>query len=1788
MKRVGAAANGLLALAVALVPPLALSVWAWPQVLRLVDAQLASAKPLIEHEVSLALTRPVKIGKIAPELSLASLKNALGSETLTVTAENIELGCRDDEKRWAGQGWLARIPRTTALIAPAALQSGKLSESGVLRIDIERPELLLYRTQDGKLSLESFLPKPKTAPDQTQPPFQTQISVRGGRLRFRDYASLRAPGKPEDNALERLSATVDLTGTRTIRFAARAFPTGQTKTRLDGPLEIAGTARRGEHSSRPDSPAPNQPFLSLQANLRNADIAYWLSYALKPRPDVQLTRGRANAQLALLLTSPTETHPTLLVESQFVGVDVVSQQPKRVAFTNLMGSATYDGDAVSGAVRGSTLGESFLATGRLAGLESKSPQVAATLTMPRVPLQAALALAPQLKLPKELKLGSTVRLEGVTLTGALLSPQATARFSGLVATWKGLPTLTAAASLTYSQGTIEAPSVAVSLAGGGILTGKGRYTLKSQSGAFEVHLRKAELGRVALLKTGKFAPSGLLAADIQGTIQKDILRGTGLLQTTQLKVAGLEFPTASAQLVLQDKRYQVVDGVLAGTSGVLRLRGSGTLGETLDLSAHLVAADLGKLTVALGIPGVGGTVSASAQLTGTEKAPNLLVRDVTILQPHYQLANQVLVADAAHIERAVVRMLPNSKMRIELDPMQPLRITHSPALAQVYGTITSTMDTTRLNLTASVENLEVDEILAQLSDEPGRFAPEWLRHQQGYQKLLGELNWTGVPKPPISGFVRSAKATLTGDARNPDLQGDVTLGRFLLGDFPIEGGTFVVTQKEGNLRVQDLQLTTATGKVTGGAQLARSGALSGVLLANSIDLEAASSLAGLAQKQLGITGALSATLSLAGTREHPLVTAKLTEARPIQIAGVPLTELDFGEILLTTEITPDAPLQGSITLPSASVRLGSNSARVAVSELRYDLESQRFSGSFAIEAGFQKVVEQLRHAQLDTTLEGRDFIRSLYSIPTTLDATASLTGTIALRMTPKGPRERSANLRLATSNLTIQPEGSAGVQGQLTARATLSDERLTLDSANLTLTDPNSDEPTILRLLSHASRDLKTGEAIPSKSWLRLPYDSDEPLEYHLTLDTNAIPLNLISTLAPNALPIPVQGKASVTVEADGTPETPRVTASFFGDNLLIGETKGRSGEFNAPPFLVNQLRFQVELIGKNKQDWSVALADGRLTHDKEVLTFSGMLPYDRSSNRVAAARPIRLQAAIDEGIGLTLETLSQYFQTNRTQLTGTLRGNVELTGSLNEPRLGGKLVLSDASARFPNPRQPGSREVINPIQRFDLVAELSGREVRFPKAELVLAAVPAAVKPERGKKPTLEPTSKLAPSGRLTLDPNSVIRLENLEDFTRIFGQQGAVSEPVKLRGEFDLKARFTDFQIDTDNASALLMSDSLTRSIGGGLEEAFKGKINGQLTIKGPLLTPTIATTTGSKLSLADLSFRIPRRQLPETSQNTVLVFNPRFAVALETSNDARLTNPDRLTGFEFKGNGGVTISGDQAAPKIEGLLNPTGGFYQYPLSRFTVQRGGEIRLTYAKRLEAGQDRLQLDIKMDGVVAEGKVLVSASAVKSAQSSPAVFDPSRASNQIPDDLIGKRITITANFNGVVRMGDPTRDASRPQANPIKLTSDANLSEFTLLSLLVPYQMLSQFVGNKSQQAIQDSFNMLGSGLAGAFITPVTDQISRLFGLDSFSVDYSLTGLSNFFFMRRLPEPLDKVTIEVRRSFQTRSGSGQLLPQRYSINYEIGQLQRGSRLQLGASTNEQRDNQLFLRGAFRY
>lgn len=1782
MRVVGAAANGTLALAVALAPPVFFCLWAWPQLLGRVDRELAEAKPLIEHEVSAALERPVRFARLSPDLSLATIQKALAQETLPVELTGLELGSRPRERPWLGQPWLARVPRVRASLSLAAVREGKLEERGVREVILDAPEAVVFRRPDGRLSVLDFLPRPKTAPDPKATPFQTTVTVHSARVRFRDFASPLAPGRLEENAVERVEATAELTGTRTVRFVARAFPAGRTRLRIGAPLFVEGSVRRSEPTPRPDSPRPDQPLWSVHAQVRDVDLAYALRYTTTTLPELALTRGRASIEAWAIQPAAPGTLPLLRASARFGGVDLQLRKPVPIPFTQLAGSATYDSQTLRAVVGGRALGEAFVATGKLEEPLGRTPTLAATVKMERVPLRKGLALLPQIKLPRELTLGETLTLEGARVSGPLTALEGTARISGITGRWEGLPPVRASASVAFTPQSVTATEIRANLAGGGVLTGQGSFALKSQLGTFEAHLRGAPLESVTLLKNLRTPPRGRLAADVQGTIQRETLRGEGVVQTTNLAVAGLSFPAASARLTLRGKQFQLQDGVLAGSSGALRISGTGTLGGQLALEGHLVGAELGQLTEAFGLPGVGGTVSASLALTGTQEAPTLLLRDVTVLQPRYRFEDHLLVADSAHLERGTLRLFSTGQVRLELDPMQPLRVSHSPAVALVHGTVTGTKDSARLNLIATAENLEVDEILRQLSDEPGRFAPMWLQKDLGYQELLELLEWTGVPKPPISGFVRSARATLSGDAKDPQIEGEATLGRFLVANYPLEGGTLAFSRNSERLRVHTIQLATATGTVQGELGMTTEGILSGNLTAPSLDLDALSSLSGLVEKQLGITGALSANLTLAGTAERPLVTVALAEARPIQIAGIPLKELTIAPIVVAPILEKDTPLQGTITLPVAALKLGADAAKITLTEARYDLATERLTSSFGLtEAHLKRVISLLKSAYLDETPEGKDFLSALYKIPEGIDGTASLTGTLGFHVASTGLEDLTGAFRLRSTDLTFAgPQLPEPVQGQLNARASLAGERLTLESAELTVLDPRSEDPAIARLLPHQLKDSKTGETTTTKSWLRLPQTKDEKLEYHLTLDTNGLPLQLVRTLFPKLLTLPIQGKAALTVAADGTPEIPHLTASFYADNLLLGSTIGVAGEANTPPFPVDLIRFQVEIAAKDEKDWQILVSDGRLAHAKEILTFEGNVPYDNKNERVAADQPLSLRAAIDDASGITLSTLGQYLQTGGTKLEGVLRGNVQLAGSLNEPRLAGQLRLENGTARFPNPLQRGVRDVINPVQKLELAVDLAGREIRFPKAELQMAQLPT-LRTEKGKPlPAFPPLASLPSAGKLTLEPGSLIRIENLEDFTRLFVRKDTTTAP-KLRGEFDLKARFENFQVDADNATALLMDRTLIQSLGGGLEEAFKGQISGRFQVTGPLIAPTLASPANAPLALSELSFRVPKRQLPEISTKVDRFFNPRFALALETKNQARLTKPGI---FEFSGLGEVTISGDLEAPKIEGLLSPTGGYFKYPLAPFTVQRGGELRLTYAKRLEAGQDRLQFDLRAQDVVATGKVQVSASNVRASRATPTTFDPSRMSNQIPEELAGRRVTVTASFNGLLPFGDTVLSVGKTQASPIRFTSDPPLSEYAILSLLFPLQALSGL----SEQALRDGAVALGTGLSSSLLTPLTSQFERLFGLENVSLDYGLDGMANLFFVRRLPEPFDKITIEVRRSFQTRSSSSALLPQFYSINYEIGQLRKGSRLQLGASTNEQRDNQLFIRGALRY
>lgn len=1788
--------TGALATVVALGTPLLFGAYCYRQLLSRLDSQLDDVRPLVVTEATAALQRPVKIGKLSTGLSLATIRALLTHPerytSYPIVAEEIEIGCRPEELKDAGQSWVVRIQRATALLSAPAALGGKFVTGGLRQVTLEHPELLVVRDAKGKLNLEHLAPETKEPPDPKKPLFQTEVLVRGGRVRVRDFASALSRGRVEENTFHQLSARALLVGPHSLRFHARLLSDGATRTHLSGPIDLTGTVARDIIAD------PARPFLTLDASLSGLDLPYAARYAALLPAGVALTRGRTDAHVQLLLPTKKDPKPQVWADARFQEIDAQATRPVKADVHGLSGQAHLEDKLLSVVVAGKALDAPFQAAAKVA-LESPTPRLEATLSMPQVPVRRILGLLPDLKLPPDVTVGPTLALEYATVQGTMTNPTVVAYIAGGSVGMKGLPTVERLRTkVTLAQGEVRTEQIEGHLRGGGTLTAQGHYRFAqpngkllakaSWSGVVDAKVRDIELGPLDALKKLSFRPKGKLSSDVHATIQGEHFSGTALVRGEGFQVAGLSFPTLSLQAALDGKQFNVSEGALSGPVGAVRLTGSGTIGGNLAFEGHLVGADLGRAASAFGIPGVEGVLSASASVSGSTSAPTILLRDVTVLQPRYRVNRQYFVADAAYVERATLQVAASGEVQATLDPQQPLRIYHTPATAQISGSVSTKNDTTQLNLTANAANIELDELFKQAADEPARFASDWLKQTESYRQFLEELDWSGSSPSPGSGRIISASATLTGDSENPEIRGSVTVGRCLIRSFPIDDAQVSFALENRNFSVHDLTLNTPTGQITGEGHLFADGTLSGKLTADELNLEALSSLAGLSDSLVGITGMLEANVTVSGTKEHPKIVAQLQEVRPLEVAGLPLRGLDMGEIQIEPELVEGQPVRGKVLLPQFAIRLGDGevedaAALLSAKALQFDLGTQEVTGEFALTgARFQRILEVLSHGHFDSTPEGQDFLKSLYNVSKAMDATAALTGTLAARITPDGPRDRRANLSLTSDNINLESDtdSTARFKGKLVARATLLEETLTLDSLTLTQLDAPDDEPTVLRALPHPTRDPATGETRNAKSWIRLPYDSKQPLEYHVTLDANAVPLDLGRLAQAD---FPVRGRATVTIGADGTPELPTVTASFFANSLLVGNTVGTAGQFNPPPLTVDLMRFQVELKGANKKDWNVTISDGLLTHNKENINFEGLIPLNQEESRVAASRPINLSVSSAEGI--TVKTLAQYANLRGIQLDGVIKGRVGLTGTLNDPLLGGKVEVLQASARFPAPTTKVTRDTINPIRSLALTIELAGREIRFPQAELTMAALPP-----RETKKNVSPVvlANLPTLGTFSLEPGSVIRIENLEDFTRLFVRETEIKTQPKLRGEFDITGRFRNFRLDADNASSIFITAEKLRGIG--LEEALSGQLNGTLRIRGPLLTPLIATLPNEKLSISDLQFRIPRNSLPGTVENSIPVFNPRFEIEVATQTDAKLSGYAGGA-YEFRGEGNVSIGGDIGSPKIEGVLIPTGGFYKYPLSSpFNVQRGGEIRLTYAKRFEAGQDKTQFDVRMTDVIAEGKVAVSASAVSAARSTPRATDFNRQVGLTDESLIGKRVRVTARFDGLLQLGETAQQTQGHLFGlPVQLSSDANLSELEILSLLVPYQMLSQFAGNGSQQAMKDSISLLSNSLSSRFLLdPVTRQIQSLFGLDNFTVDYDLTGLATVFFSRRLNEPLDRMTIEVRRSFQTKSSTGTLLPQLYSVNYELLQLRRGTRVQLGASTNEQRDNQFFLRGTLRY
>ncbi len=636
-----------------------------------------------------------------------------------------------------------------------------------------------------------------------------------------------------------------------------------------------------------------------------------------------------------------------------------------------------------------------------------------------------------------------------------------------------------------------------------------------------------------------------------------------------------------------------------------------------------------------------------------------------------------------------------------------------------------------------------------------------------------------------------------------------------------------------------------------------------------------------------------------------------------------------------------------------------------------------------------------------------------------------------------------------------------------------------------------------------------------------------------LTLEWNNASLALLRTFVRD-VPTDVNGRADITIVARGRTRAPTVTASLFGRDVTVA---GKPLSLVSVPAVVLS-----PVAGRTIE----GLPAGQIRFTDRVLLrrgdnqieLSGSLPFAYANFRIPATEPINLTADVpQQDVDLIFDLLSVSApELTREAVGGTIAAQVNVGGTLQNRNLSGFVRI--AEGRFRLPRKEGEgRDRINPVDRLDVDLQLDGSTVSVQQFVLALGA----------------PSGQRGNFGRLTLSGD--VNLATLEVARRTPARP---SGPILTGGVLDLIATFDNFRPVTEN---LL-----------GRGDVMRGRVNGIVRITGGLGRPRLATPAGQPLRVADAFFQPPSGQASGGGRAIALPVDPIFDLAAVTEDEAVVNAPVR---YRVEAEGSGALRGTLAAPNLTASLRVQRGYLQLPTTRFTLQRGGEIALAYRPpqdtRLTVSDLAARANVYVPSGIApsldirarEGGVLASAAPRTTTRST--------------------RYRITVEFDGSLLL-DPTTGEFDPQDLNRKVTSDPPLTEAQIVALLGSEQQIRAAVAGNVERALSQTFTQVfSSSLVPSLLSPVEQSVASALGLEEFGLDYNPDAPLTLRFLKRFSNPFERFLAEYTRTIGTRSQPGVPQPYDARLYYELT-----PRLQLGGSTNEQRDFTLFLRGSFSF
>ena len=1691
----------LLAFLMMVLPPCIFALWAGTVIVDRFNRHLDRAASIASAELTRSLKRPVTIGKLTVTTDLAfklATQGTLPSGGFVVDARDIHIGTLPSEAALHGGNSILNV-------RSAALQITRIKPFA-MTVVLKQPTLVLARRSDGQFFIADLFKTKPLKVDDTSKPLDIRVVVEDASASLRDYSLPGHQAVPRITELVQVNGSVDAGGLLATRGrfwgeARRATQNGSVVGRGIGiGLVIDHPVIGREQTTR------------VHITGRDADIDYWMPLAALPKNSIRIAGGRGTADINVIATG---SNVKLAGDVRVSGTSIRLPDTKIPDVTNI--DATIN------------LQDKTVAFSGRAGIAGLPIQMNGVVDM-RGETSGALIVSAESCTTRK-----AAAILGVPTTDVRAIDLGDATLKRALVEWKGRAfTVDADVSVRGIRAKdIQSP---INIAGRVHMSDKSA----SLTGIVDAGKLRVPVTAMVHLPSGTttftYTGTGMGLRDIQRAVSgraeysdfdvtADIV-GSGTYNpsaknkiTTRAVVNGLARAVATGaeatfqgELIADSNRVKIVQGSVLGGGGMAKIAGTLDYAGMLSLQGAFAGVDLAITGLVVGVPFDNGTASGRVGIDGTLTRPVLNFNDLVVLNPRVITENRVLQADALRCEE--VRWISDTSGNLSIDLLKPLYVSWLPADVVVTGRIRGRSDLPQFDVSVTGKHVDIARLVPMVRGDLMPWAMDILHESSDYQAVSKAFGWREADWD-VSGDVGELSARISGTTDQLRIAGSVQLEAIGLGDYRIGSASTQFLWQNQTLALSNIVATLEAGRVSGDVRIGNDGKVAGLLATESLNIGI---LANRVTQDAAIGGSVSARIGVSGSLQHPILSGQLQVRDPMQYgASRWMPGKPFG-VSATRVSQADGPYGWDVNLtPIATSDYGAD----------WNLTKLEWLGgerTLRLSAGVSGLtIDELR----------------------TLGKVLPVTEFTPIGWTDKIPENLSAEIS-TTADITLHHDGDRWVDPMVAITAVGKSPSLGQAKFDLLRLDATLEER--IWTIRDASLDSEKS-VITGRGTLRLPEGSSDK-SYGMDLVFESIQPSM-DLFKPFIGDIPLVGQwDSVTIVAKGTTARPKIQGTIDGNGLAwVIPTKDKIN--------LDIVRVNARLEANTAGDLYLFIDEALAKHDEQEIRLKAGVPISLDAMRILPDKPIEELKMVAGNV--QLKTLADALQWKSVDIAGELNGEVSVTGTLNRPKLGGNVAITDVSAALTS--QVSKRQMVSALKSGNLAFDLSGNRATVASGEIVLASPPSQPK---------------LPGGAAKL--KGYVQLDNLEDFTRLFQKADANQPVARLRGQYALDIEAKALRPEINNLTAWLEVKDLKGA--NGLGEALSAQIDGVIHITGDILNPIFATDENSPLEVRDAIFRVPRPSVPAGTPKTATV-NPQWKLGIKLATDARaILFASTTTGLELRGRGDVSVGGSMVDTKVVANLITTGGQLRYPLARLDINRGGDVLVNWSK--------LKSTATLAGVVAEGRITGIADsngtrAVDSRFANPVLANTGASTSQT--------YRVLAKLTGVVDIGAV---GGTEILQLLTLDAEPSLTRNQIVDLLGARRQFDLIASGDTDQAVREFSNRIfEAGLVPSVFAPFTNSVRDTFRLDALDVTYGTDGLATFRVVRRFDEPFDRFSVDLTRSLSTRSQAGRQLPYSYGVNYELFTFRTRGRYQprflLGAAqTSTQRDTLFFIRGTVNY